>query len=151
MKNELDPKHLDIWRLYLISHAKIVRKIDKDLADAKQIPLNWYDVLIELYEAPDQKLRMSDIADRVVLTRSGLTRLVDKLEKSGYIIREIDPDDRRGFYAILTNEGIQAMRGAWKIYAHAIQTFFAQHLNDETLSELDVMFNTMIRLVDKSE
>jgi DNA-binding MarR family transcriptional regulator len=108
------------------------------------MPLNWYDVLIELQEAPDNRLRMSDLADRVLLTRSGLTRLVDRLEKEGYIIREIDPEDRRGFYAIITDTGKQAMRGAWKVYSQSIHTYFAQHLTDEEAAIFTKVFERIL-------
>src|SRR5688572_4870948 len=97
MDNKPTSQQLKTWRLFITVHAKIVTQIDKSLEDAGLIPLNWYDVLIELYEAPERRLRMSDLAERVLLTRSGLTRLVDRLEKEGYLKREIDPQDRRGF------------------------------------------------------
>jgi len=148
MTNQIDPNQLEIWRLFLNTHAKIIRQIDKELADANQIPLNWYDVLIELYEAPEKKLRMSDIADRVLLTRSGLTRLVDKLEKTGYLIREIDPEDRRGFYAVITDDGVNAMREAWKVYSRTIEDFFGQHLNPDAMPMLKTMFSNMIEHID---
>lgn len=145
MKNQLDPNHLEAWRLFLTAHAQIINQIDKQLELAGQIPLNWYDVLIEVYEAPERQLRMSDIAERVLLTRSGLTRLVDRLEKAGYIIREIDPEDRRGFYARITPEGIDAMRGAWQVYSEAIQRTFASYIDDEQARLFIGIFSVMIQ------
>lgn len=144
MSEKLNPQHLKAWRLFLTTHATLIADIDKRLGDAEQIPLNWYDVLIELYEAPAQRLRMSDIADRVLLTRSGLTRLVDRLEEAGYLTREPDPDDRRGSYASITEEGIEAMRGAWKIYAQGIHDLFAVHLHDDEAQMLIAILSRML-------
>jgi DNA-binding MarR family transcriptional regulator len=122
----------------------LIADIDRRLAAAGQIPLHWYDVLIELYEAPDQKLRMADLAQRVLLTRSGLTRLVDQLEAKGYLRRVLDPEDRRGFYAILTDAGVAAMRSAWPIYAAGIQELFGAHLSPEEAAILVRLFARML-------
>lgn len=144
MTKKLDDKQLGAWRLFITAHARLINTIDAQLQAAEQIPLNWYDVLIELYEAPERRLRMSDLAEKVVLSRSGLTRLVDKLEKQDYIRREIDPDDRRGFYAVLTNTGAQAMRKAWPIYAQGIQDTFAQYLSDADAACFAEVFKTIL-------
>ncbi|MFZ4814847.1 MAG: MarR family winged helix-turn-helix transcriptional regulator [Phototrophicaceae bacterium] len=143
MTDTLPPTTLHAWRLFLTAHRLLIADIDRRLAAAEQIPLNWYDVLIELYEAPDQKLRMADLAQRVLLTRSGLTRLVDQLEAKGYLRRELDPDDRRGFYAILTDAGVAAMRAAWPIYAAGIQQLFGSHLSAEEAAVLVRLFERM--------
>lgn len=144
MTKKLSPQHLQTWRLFLTTNAKLLAKIDDNLREAERIPLHWYDVLIELYEAPEQRLRMSELAERVLLTRSGLTRLVDRLEKVGYLQRELDPQDRRGFYAIITPSGVQAMREAWVIYAEGISNLFARYLNDEEAERLADIFTRML-------
>ena len=135
---------LETWRLFITTNARIIDRIDTNLRDAQQIPLNWYDVLIELHEAPDNRLRMSELAERVLLTRSGLTRLVDRLEKEGYLTREIDPSDRRGFYAIITDAGRNAMKSAWPNYATSINDLFAQHLSDDEAKLLTDIFKRML-------
>lgn len=140
----MTPQHLSAWRLFLTANAKIITQIDHDLAAAGCIPLHWYDVLIELVEAPAQRLRMSDLAARVLLTRSGLSRLVDRLEKEGYLIRELDPEDRRGFYAIITAAGIQAMKQAWPVYAAGITRLFSQYLNEDEARVLEAAFTRML-------
>ncbi len=144
MNEKVPSQHLHAWRLFLTAHAQLITAIDARLRAAQQIPLNWYDVLIELYEVPDQRLRMSDLAERVLLTRSGLTRLVDRLEKAGYLRREIDPEDRRGFYAIITDAGIEAMRGAWPVYASGINQLFAQYLSAAEARLLTDIFARML-------
>lgn len=132
MKPELSKNHLEAWRLFITSHDKLISLIDRELTATQQIPLHWYDVLVELAEASDHRLRMHELAQQVVLSRSGLTRLVDRLEKARLIRREADPTDRRGFFAILTDEGVAALEGARPVYMAALQKYFADHLtNDE--------------------
>lgn len=147
MDNKLSPHYLKAWRLFITAHARLIAHIDHNLREAHQMPLNWYDVLIELYEAPDRRLRMSELAERVLLTRSGLTRLVDRLEDQGYLRREVDPEDRRGFYAILTTDGLQAMQQAWPVYAQGIDQCFAQHLSDE---EAQLLIEVFSRILDNA-
>jgi DNA-binding MarR family transcriptional regulator len=133
MDEKLDEFHLAAWRNFLTAHAAVVAKIEHDLARTAVIPLTWYDVLIELREAPERRLRLSELADAVVLSRSGLTRLVDRLETAGLLRRERHPTDGRGAYAVLTTEGTAALRAAWPVYAKGIQEHFAKHLNrDQT-------------------
>lgn len=100
------------------------------VAEAR-IPLHWYDVLIELYDAPQQRLRMHELAERVVLSRSGLTRLVDQLEAAGLLIRDPCPTDRRGTYTVITSKGKWALRKAWPVYAKGIAECFARHLSED--------------------
>lgn len=147
MNENLPPQHLKAWRLLLTMHATLIADIDKRLSDAKQIPLNWYDVLIELYEAPERRLRMSEVAERVLLTRSGLTRLVDRLENAGYLTREPDPDDRRGSYASITDAGIEAMRSAWKVYSQGINQLFAVHIKP---NEVELLIDILTRMLQNT-
>lgn len=146
---ELTQEQLTAWRLFITTHAKLITQIDAALNAAEKIPLHWYDVLIELYEAPEQRLRMSDLADKVVLSRSGLTRLVDRLEKEGLLLREPDPNDRRGFFAILTEAGITAMRAAWPVYREGIATLFAAQLSDEEATLMTAAFSRMLKTLEK--
>lgn len=144
MNTKLSPQKLDVWRLFITAQAKLIKQIDSDMRHADTIPLHWYDVLIELYEAPDHKLPMNELADKVVLTRSGLTRLVDRLEKEGYIGRELNPDDRRSFYAVLTEDGISIMKAAWTVYEQSILEHFANHLDEV---EIDALLNSLQRIL----
>jgi DNA-binding MarR family transcriptional regulator len=145
MDGKLTKTQLEAWRLFIMAHSRIINIIDARLAAAEKIPLNWYDVLIELYEAPDRKLRMQEIAHRVVLSRSGLTRLVDRLEEAGLLTREDDPQDRRGSYAVITDAGIEAMRQAWPIYADVIAEYFAKDLDLAQLETLIWAFTKMLK------
>src|SRR6266487_5523679 len=127
MKAHVTPNQLTAWRLFITSHATLIEQIDRELSAAGCVPLQWYDVLVELHEAPDRRLRMSELARRVVLSRSSLTHLADRLEAKGMLTRERVGTDRRGAYAVLTDRGRDALRQAWPIYAQGIAQHFAQH------------------------
>lgn len=144
MTDVLTGEELRVWRAFITAHAAVLRRIERDLAAAGAIPLTWYDVLIELYEAPGQRLRLHQLADAVVLSRSGLTRLVDRLEQAGLLTREVAATDRRGAFAVLNEAGIAAMRQAWPIYARGIQNAFARHLTDAEASVMAAAFERII-------
>lgn len=131
--------HHTAWINLLRSHARLLDRINKQVTAGGEIPLEWYDVLLSLENAPDHRLRMSELAEAILLSRSGLTRLVDRLEKAGMLRREAVPTDRRGAYAVLTPEGEAVRRRTWPIYRHAITQHFARRLSEaeaETLADL---------------
>jgi DNA-binding MarR family transcriptional regulator len=130
MMTEPDEQRLVAWRALLTTQARAVEAIERDLAAADLVPLTWYDVLVALWEAPDHRLRLHELAREVVLSRSGLTRLVDRLEAAGLLRRESCADDRRGAFAVLTPEGRAAQLKAWPIYARGISAHFGRHLSD---------------------
>jgi len=122
---------LALWRSFVNLHAGIIRRIEKDLAEDQLVPLTWYDVLVALYQAPGKKLRMNELTEKTVLSPSGITRLVERLEKDGLVRRERTDEDRRGSYAVLTREGKRAFLKAWPTYQQGIYTYFVSLLNDE--------------------
>ena len=126
-----DETRLAAWRALLNAHAAAVGAIERDLAAAGRLPLTWYDVLVALSEAPEERLRLHELAERVVLSRSGLTRLVDRLEGVELLRREACPTDRRGAYAVLTPDGKAALRRTWPDYARGIVEHFARHLDQD--------------------
>jgi len=138
------------WRSFIKTHAQIIEWIERDLATEKRVPLTSYDVLIALFEAPDKRLRMHELASKVVLSRSGLTRLVDRLEKQGLIVRERSNTDRRGAYAVLTREGKRALVKAWPTYANGIKEYFISGMNEDELVTIQLILeNIQGRLKDK--
>jgi DNA-binding MarR family transcriptional regulator len=133
----LEQRRNACWRNFLTTHAAVIDRIEEDLGEAEVLPLSWYDVLLALYEAPEHKLRMHDLASAILVTRGGLTRLVARIERAELLRREPDPDDGRGLYAALTEEGLEALRTTWPVYARGITEHFGGHLSDEEVEILD--------------
>jgi DNA-binding MarR family transcriptional regulator len=131
MTEALREDELATWGAFLNAHASVVDVIERELTSEKKLPLRSYDVLVALSEAPDKKRRMHELAEHVVLSRSGLTRLVDRLERDGFLKRDICGTDRRGAYAVLTAKGEKALDAARPIYARGIAEHFAKYLDDE--------------------
>ena len=121
----------EAWRALITAHAAAVERIERELSEAGLPPLGWYDVLLELWRVPGRRLRMHELARAVVLSRSGLTRLVDRLEKEGLLRREPDPADGRGSFAVLTDEGVRMRERMWPVYAKGIAEHFGAHVSDE--------------------
>jgi DNA-binding MarR family transcriptional regulator len=120
--------HVHAWRLLLESQALVVERVEAALAEHGLPPLAWYDVLWALREAPGRRLRQSRLADAVVMSRSGLSRLVDRIEAAGLLRREAAPSDRRGTEVLLTPEGAAMLRRMWAVYGDGIARGFAAAL-----------------------
>ena len=131
MNESLDEAGLAAWEAFVFAHAAAVGQIQRELSRENIVSLAWYDVLVALTNAPGGRLRLNELAERVVLSRSGLTRLLDRIEQAGLIRREPAPGDRRGAFAVLTREGERAQRQAWPYYAAGIARHFAQYLSEE--------------------
>lgn len=138
------PERLAVWRGLLTVHANLIETIDRRLQAAGAVPLRWYDALLCLYEAPERQLRLSDLAKAALLSRSGLTRLVDRLEGAGLLARATVPEDGRGAVAVLTPAGHEALRKAWSVYGPAIQEEFAGHLSAAEVSTLRSAFDRIL-------
>jgi DNA-binding MarR family transcriptional regulator len=135
-----DPQRLDAWRAFLRAHAVLTDALDRELQAERDLPLAWYDVLLNLAEADDDRLRMRDLADRVMLSRSGLTRLVDRMATAGLVSRRPDPDDRRGTLACLTDAGLHSLRRAAPVHLRGVEEHFARHLRDDEVRVLRQAF-----------
>ena len=131
MTDRLDESRLAAWRAFLNAHAVVIDSIEREMAAAGVLPLGSYDVLLALLEAPGRRLRLHELASHIVLSRSTLTRVVDRLEAEGLLARERVAMDRRGAYAVLTKQGSRALRRAWPIYERGIAAHFARYLSDE--------------------
>ncbi len=119
-----DDPRLDSWRSFLQAHARLTRRLDEELQAAHHLSLAEYDALVQLAGTPDQRLRMSALADRVLLSRSGITRLVDRLEAGGMVRRSACPTDARGAEAILTAEGLERLRDASRTHLGGVERYF---------------------------
>ena len=133
------------WRTFLRAHATIVRRLEADLLQEHDLPLASYDVLVQLSEAPGRGLRMTELADRVLLSRSGLTRLVDRLVREGLVTREAAPDDARGTLAVLTDAGFDRLRSAWPTHLRGVVELVTGRLTASEVVRLGVL---LAKLVD---
>jgi len=124
------------WAVFLTAHAVLVDAVEERLGKAGLPPFSWYDLLWALERADDGRRRMHELADLVVVSRSNLTRLVDRLEKARLVRRVPSEDDRRGAYAEITAEGRKLRRKMWPVYAAAIDELFGAHL---TQAEADAV------------
>jgi DNA-binding MarR family transcriptional regulator len=134
---------IGVWRAYLRTHAEMVRRLERDLQAQADMPLGWYDVLLQLAEAPERRLRMADLAEKVLLSRSGLTRLVDRLAAEGLVIREPFPGDARGLYTVLTAAGLTRLRAAAPVHLAGIQQYWLSKFTDAELTELGELFGRL--------
>ena len=127
----LDQRELGAWRGFLRTHAALSRELDAELTAAHGLPLSAYEVLLFLADSPDGQMRMSDLADSVLLSRSGLTRLVDRLERDGLVQRRACPGDARGMNAVITDQGGERFAQARKAHLDGVRRRYLDHLSDE--------------------
>ena len=136
------------WALFLKAYATLVNQVEAAFATAQLPPLTWYDVLWELEKAEDGRLRMHELAQQVVITRSNLSRLLDRLESAGLITREPCPDDRRGAFAVISAAGRAMRRKMWPVYSAQIAALFASHLTDSEARQMVTTFRKLITDID---
>ncbi len=127
-KRRLSEDELATWRAFIRAHATVTRRLERELEQAGGLTLSELDVLITLERAERQTLRLSDLAARVLLTKSGVTRLVDRLEEMGLVERRPCPSDRRGQNAVLTARGRMAHRRTIGIHLRSVATAFSDHV-----------------------
>ena len=133
---QLDERELRAWRGMLRAHAALTKALDADLDSAHGLPLSSYEVLLYLNDAPERRMRMRDLAASVILSRSGLTRLADRLEREGLIRRESCSSDARGAYAVLTPAGAEMLAVARTTHLAGVRSLFMQHFSDDELAAL---------------
>lgn len=141
----LTPAELAAWRAFLRAHSRVTRVLDAELSAECDLPLGSYEVLLHLQNAPNHQLRMTDLADRVLLSRSGLTRLVDKLVSEGLVTREACATDLRVNYATLTDAGYDRLKKAAPTHLRGVRTHMVDLL---TSKELEVLATALNRVAD---
>jgi DNA-binding MarR family transcriptional regulator len=132
----LDGAALEAWRSYLQSHASILRALDAELAAEHGLTTRDYEVLMYLAQSADRRLAMSALAERTMLTRSGITRLIDGLVACGLIERVACPNDARVSYAQLTDTGYQKLRVAGCSHVASVRRLFLEHFSAEEIEQL---------------
>jgi DNA-binding MarR family transcriptional regulator len=138
-----DDRRLAVWRSFLRTHSHLLRRLERDLQSNRKIAISSYDVLVQLVEAPDNRLRMSELAAAVLLTPSGLTRVVDRLQREGLVARQPTDDDGRGLYTVLTPSGRAALRDATPVHLRGVSELFIDRLTAEELCQLQALMTKL--------
>ena len=146
---QTDPR-LNAFSLFVVANARLMTKLSEEVERGGGMALDVYDVLVTLESAPDHRLKLSDLADRIVLSRSGLTRRVDRLEGLGYLRREACPRDRRSIYAVLTEEGLAAREQAWPAFRSAIRAYFGDRMTEGEAKQMAAVMRRVIEPLEKS-
>jgi DNA-binding MarR family transcriptional regulator len=133
---ELSQSELAAWRGLLRVHANVIKALDAELEAEHGMPVSSYEVLLNLSLAPDQRLRMRDLADAALLSRSGLSRLVDRLAADGLLERAACQSDARGAFAVLTPRGREALRAARPTHLDGVRRRFLEHFSSDQLEQL---------------
>lgn len=129
-KRRLSEDELATWRAFIRAHATVTQRLERDLDLAGGVTLSELDVLLTLQRASEGTLRLNDLASRVLLTKSGITRLIDRLEEARLVERRVCPSDRRGFNAVLTAAGRAAIRRTIGTHLRGVAAAFADHMDD---------------------
>jgi DNA-binding MarR family transcriptional regulator len=132
----LSERELAAWRGLLEVHSATIVRLDAELEQEHGMPLSSYEVLLHLHDAPDCALRMGQLAERLFLSRSGLTRLIDRLVKAGLVERTSCESDRRGSYARLTAEGRARFQAARPTHLRGVREHFLSRLSRADLDHL---------------
>ena len=140
----LDERELAAWRGFLATHRQLVAELDSELEREHGLALVSYEVLLHLNEAEDHSLRMGDLADHLLLSRSGLTRLVDRLVARGLVERHSCPSDRRGTYARLTPEGLARFEEARPTHLRGVREHFLSHIPARDLDRLAAIWQRVL-------
>jgi len=128
------PERLATWRLFFESAWALLDVLDRELAAECSMPLRWYDVLVHLEEAPGERLRMGELGNQILSSKSGLTRVIDRMEEAGFVRRERAGGDRRVIEVVPTEAGVAALTAARPIHRRGIQEYFASHLDDRDVA-----------------
>jgi DNA-binding MarR family transcriptional regulator len=121
------------WRALVRAHSRVSRSLDHALTEQAGMSLRAYQVLVRLTRAPDGALRMAELANNVLLSASGMTRLVDQLASRGLVTRRKDPEDARGYFAVLTDQGRAQCERATALYQEGVEQYFAGRFADGQL------------------
>jgi DNA-binding MarR family transcriptional regulator len=140
----LSDRELAAWRGLLEAHSALVAELDAELERDHGLPLTSYEVLMYLDDAPGGKLRMGELADRLLLSRSGITRLVDRLARQGLLERERCEDDGRGYYALLTPLGRETLAASRPAHLAGVRRRFIDRLEPDEIDALGAIWGRLL-------
>jgi DNA-binding MarR family transcriptional regulator len=143
MPPAVDPRQ-KAWARFFVAQALLVERIEAAFAQADLPSLDWYDVLWVLESEAHGRLRMADLAEKAVVSRSNVTRLADRMEKAGLVVRMSCPQDGRSTYCVITDKGRALRARMWTVYRRQIETLFGQHLAAREADEMAGIFERII-------
>jgi len=141
----LDNGRIDLWSAFVQAHAAVTAALESELERERELPLSWYEVLAALGPASAGQMRMQDLAREVRLSKSGLTRLFDRMEDAGLVERRSCADDRRGTYAALTPAGRRALRRAMPVHQRGVEAHFGRQITSEEARAMRSAFGRILR------
>jgi DNA-binding MarR family transcriptional regulator len=131
------------WRAFLLAHARVVRRLDEELRAEHDLTIGEYDALLTIAQAPERRIRMRQLADEVILSKSGVTRLIDRLVDDGLVERSACLADARGAEAVLTERGLARLRAASRTHLRGIDEHFLDVLDREDLTVIERSLSTV--------
>jgi DNA-binding MarR family transcriptional regulator len=141
----LDAEEQRTWRAWLHSTQKLQDRLERDLVRSTGIPSAYYEILVQLSETPDRMMRMSELADRCLSSRSRLSHAVSRLEERGWVRRQECPEDGRGLLAVLTDEGFAALEAAAPIHVESVRTHLFDQLSARQVAAVRDIGETLLR------
>lgn len=144
-------KGIDTWFMFLRTHGVLVRLFEAQMQAEQNMPLTWYDVLVQLSRGPARGMRLQDLAEAIVLSRSGLTRVLDKMESEGLLERKPCHSDRRGMYAVLTPKGQALVEDITPLHLLRVKEHFLSCLTDEEIRVMQQAFSKILLVHTKEE
>ncbi|SFO03752.1 transcriptional regulator, MarR family [Geodermatophilus obscurus] len=133
------------WRAWLHSTQMLQDRLERDLVRSTGIPSAYYEILVQLSETPDRMMRMSELADRCLSSRSRLSHAVSRLEERGWVRRQECPEDGRGLLAVLTDEGFAALEAAAPIHVESVRTHLFDQLSPQQIAAMRDVGETLLR------
>jgi DNA-binding MarR family transcriptional regulator len=143
-KTAVDAVHLDAWRSFLTAHAGLIDRLGEEMEAETGLPLPWYEVLLLIYESDDRQLRMHELAESRLLSRSAMTRFVDRMEAAGLVHRETCVSDRRGTFVTATDLGKKRFREAGRVHLRGIEEHFARRVAEAEAATLTTMMDRIV-------
>ena len=133
-----------MWRAFLETHSTVTRYLERRMQEQHSLPLPWWDVLQQLSDGEDGRLRMGELAESVLLTRSGVTRLLDRMITAGLVVREACPGDRRGYYAVITQLGLETIEKVGPDHSKDAWESFLGHVTQEEAAVMEKVFSRVL-------
>jgi len=145
-----DDERVASWVALLRANAAVMEAVEAELLAAHDLPLSWHEVLVRLARSPEGSMRMQELAREVLLSKSGLTRLADRMEEAGLIERSKCDTDRRGTYAVITGRGRSVLLDSFPAFTSAVDQHFARHLSPDELGTLHRLLGKVLEASGKS-